>query len=69
MRRSSAGPSPSGTIRVQIDDLDATLVKAVGAGAAVALPKAPIPGVGWLAYIHDTEGNILGRTQPEPSAK
>jgi uncharacterized protein len=33
------------------------------------VPKMPIPGVGWLAYIKDTEGNILGMMQPDPSAK
>ena len=35
----------------------------------VALPKMPVPGVGWLAYVKDTEGNILGMMQSDPSAK
>ena len=54
---------------VGVVDLDATLAAALAAGATVALPKAAIPGMAWLAYIHDTEGNILGLTQPDSSAK
>jgi predicted enzyme related to lactoylglutathione lyase len=54
---------------IGVTDLDATLAAALAAGASIALPKAPIPGVGWLAYVHDTEGNILGMTQSDPSAK
>jgi predicted enzyme related to lactoylglutathione lyase len=26
-------------------------------------------GVGWLAYVTDTEGNILGLMQSDPTAK
>jgi predicted enzyme related to lactoylglutathione lyase len=28
----------------------------------------PIPGVGWLAYIKDPDGNIIGLMQPDPKA-
>ena len=27
-----------------------------------------VPGVGWLAYAKDTEGNIFGLMQADPSA-
>ena len=37
--------------------------------ATVAVPKMPIPGVGWLAYVKDSEGNILGMMQSDPAAK
>ena len=37
-------------------------------GAAVALPKMAIPGMGWLAYILDPDGNILGLMQPDTAA-
>ena len=37
-------------------------------GGTVALAKMPIPGVGWLAYCKDTEGNIFGMMQPDPKA-
>jgi predicted enzyme related to lactoylglutathione lyase len=32
------------------------------------VPKAPVPGVGWLAYVTDTEGNVLGLMQEDASA-
>jgi hypothetical protein len=38
-------------------------------GAEIALPKMPIPGVGWLGYIKDPDGNVLGLMQPDVSAK
>lgn len=53
---------------VEVSDLDGYLTKAAGLGAEAAVPKMPIPGVGWLAYVKDTEGNILGLMQPDPSA-
>jgi predicted enzyme related to lactoylglutathione lyase len=28
----------------------------------------PIPGMGWLAYVKDTEGNIFGMMQSDPAA-
>jgi predicted enzyme related to lactoylglutathione lyase len=28
-----------------------------------------IPGVGWLCYFKDTEGNIFGMMQNDPAAK
>jgi predicted enzyme related to lactoylglutathione lyase len=28
----------------------------------------PIPGMGWLAYCKDTEGNIFGMMQNDPNA-
>jgi predicted enzyme related to lactoylglutathione lyase len=29
----------------------------------------PIPGVAWLAYGKDTEGNIFGMIQNDPAAR
>jgi hypothetical protein len=52
---------------VQVDDIDAMLARAHGAGGTEALPKMAIPGVGWVAYIHDPFGNILGLHQPDGS--
>ncbi len=52
-----------------VEALDATLAAALAAGASVALTKMPVPGVGWLAYIHDTEGNIVGLMENDPGAK
>ncbi len=51
-----------------VASVDECVAKALAAGATVALPKMPIKGVGWLAYCHDTEGNIFGMIQDDKSA-
>jgi predicted enzyme related to lactoylglutathione lyase len=71
------GPSPANGQAVNayvctlsgITDVDATVAKAVELGGTVALPKMGVPGVGWLAYIKDPAGNILGLMQTDPNAK
>ena len=37
-------------------------------GGQVVVPKMPIPGVGWLVYCKDTEGNIFGMMQSDANA-
>ena len=54
---------------IDVADLDASVAKALANGGSVALPKMPIPGMGWLAYCKDTEGNIFGMMQVDPAAK
>jgi len=54
---------------VQVDALDPMLNKVTGAGAEIVVPKMAVPGVGWLAYAKDTEGNIFGLMQADPTAK
>ena len=54
---------------VDVANLDTTLASALENGATLAVPKMPIPGVGWLAYCKDTEGNIFGMMQADESAK
>jgi len=53
---------------VDVADVDASLQTALDNGAQVALPKMPVPGVGWLVYCKDTEGNIFGMMQSDPAA-
>lgn len=53
---------------VDVDDLAAALTRSREAGGTLALDRMPVPGVGWLAYVHDTEGNILGMMQADPKA-
>jgi len=73
IKRMGAAPAKGQAVNafvctVEVPDLDARVAKATSLGAAIALPKMAIPGVGWLAYIHDTEGNILGLMQPDSAA-
>jgi predicted enzyme related to lactoylglutathione lyase len=53
---------------VDVPSVDATLQALPEKGGTVALPKMPIPGIGWLAYGKDTEGNIFGFMQRDPTA-
>lgn len=64
----AGSPVSSFICTVHVDDVDATVAKAVNLGGEVALPKMAIPGVGWLAYVKDNDGNILGIARPDPGA-
>ena len=62
------GPGITTVNTVDVDDLDAALERAKAAGATVALSKMIVPGVGFLAYIRDTEGNTVGLMQADAAA-
>ena len=53
---------------IEVASLDGQLEKVQQAGGTIALARMPIPGVGWLAYCKDTEGNIFGMMQNDPAA-
>ncbi len=38
-------------------------------GGKIVRPKQAVPGVGWMAYCQDTEGNTFGIMQEDPSAQ
>ena len=69
------GPPPAGgeplaswVCTVEVDDVDAYVERALAAGGSVAFPKMAVPGVGWLAYVKDSQGNILGMMQEDREA-
>ncbi len=41
-------------------DIDATLLRAVDAGGKIKLPKKDIGEWGYIGWVFDTEGNIIG---------
>jgi predicted enzyme related to lactoylglutathione lyase len=45
------------------------MAKITAAGGKVITPKMAVPGVGWMAYCLDTEGNQFGIMQSDPNAK
>jgi predicted enzyme related to lactoylglutathione lyase len=57
------------TIFVDVPSIDDFLKKIVQAGGKALTEKMPIPGVGYSAYCIDTEGNLFGLFQGNPSAK
>ncbi len=65
-RDGGEGASPNAFVcTIEVQDIDATLEQVLAAGARVQMPKDLMPGVGWLCYLKDPEGNIFGVLQPE----
>jgi uncharacterized protein len=54
---------------IGVESVDESVTRALSAGALLSVPKMPIPGVGWLVYCTDTEGNLFGMMQDDPQAK
>ena len=62
-------PAPSSFIcTFEVEALDATLARALELGAQISLPRMPVARIGWLAYVKDPEGNVLGLMQLDPHA-
>ncbi|HEY8595702.1 MAG TPA: VOC family protein [Devosiaceae bacterium] len=61
-------PVTAFVVTIGVDDIDAYLQKALALGGEVALPKGPVPGMGWVAYLKDTEANTFGLFQVDSSA-
>ena len=53
---------------VTVEDLDAIVEKVLANGGEVAFPRMGVPGIGWLAYIRDLDGNLVGMMQNDPNA-
>ena len=53
---------------VNVPSVDQFAAKITQKGGQVVGPKMPFPGVGYLAYCVDTEGNLFGLFQSDPSA-
>lgn len=51
-----------------VEDLDDIIEKVQSAGGSVVAPRMPVPGIGFLAYVADPEGNLLGLMQSDPDA-
>ena len=56
------------TIHVAVSSVDEYATRVEKAGGQVVQPKTPIPGVGYMAYCRDTEENVFGIYQEDPSA-
>jgi predicted enzyme related to lactoylglutathione lyase len=54
---------------VDVASVDDSIATVESNGGTVVLPKMTVPGVGWLVYCKDTEGNIFGMLQADTNAK
>ena len=57
------------TCTVDVEDVRTAFAAAVAAGGSEIHQPDQVPGVGYLAYVRDTEGNHLGLMQRAPDAK
>jgi hypothetical protein len=62
-------PASGVLITAQVDSVDECLRKINEAGGEIVVPKRAIPGVGYQAHFRDTEGNVIGIMESDPSAK
>jgi predicted enzyme related to lactoylglutathione lyase len=54
---------------INVESVDALAAAIPKEGGTIVVPKMAIPGIGWLAYAKDTEGNIFGVTHSDAAAK
>ena len=54
---------------VDVPSVDEFLQKITNGGGKVVMPKSAIPGLGYVAYCTDTEGNVFGIFHDDPSAQ
>jgi uncharacterized protein len=58
----------SPVVIVGVEDIDDVLGRVEPRGGTVAQGKLPVPGMGWSAYVQDSEGNMIGLFQQDASA-
>lgn len=58
----------SPVVVVGVESVDDVLTAATAAGGEILLGKQEVPGVGWSAYLRDTEGNTIGIFEPVAGA-
>ena len=57
------------TNTISVPSVNSFVQKIVKAGGKVIQPKSSIPGVGYMAYCMDIEGNLFGIMESDPTAK
>ncbi len=67
VRRTSSSIKAINTI--DVPSLDESTLKIIENGGQIVVSKMAIPGVGFIAYCQDTEGNTFGIVQEDWSAQ
>ncbi|WP_158891226.1 VOC family protein [Amycolatopsis anabasis] len=69
------GPAPAENTAINayqatmdVADLDLATHHVEQAGGKVLKPRNAVPGVGWIAYCQDTEGNVFGLLENDANA-
>ena len=74
MQRMGGAPADGAAVNawvctVDVESVDEMVARSSAQGGTVAMPRMAVPGVGWLAYVKDPEGNILGLMQNDAAAR
>jgi uncharacterized protein len=74
LRRHGAAPIEGAAVNAYVVSVGVTSAaesanRAAQLGGTVVVPVKAIPGVGWLGYVKDPDGNILGIMQNDPGAQ
>lgn len=64
-----ANPEQGIVNSINVSSVDEYAAKVTANGGTMIVPKMPVPGMGWIAYFTDTEGNTHGLWQTDPEAK
>ena len=54
---------------LDVPSLEAYIDRVVNAGGILTVPRVAVPGVGWLAYVKDPDGNIFGMMENDRNAR
>lgn len=70
-RRFNSAPQPllGFECSIAVSDVDAAAGAIERHGGKIVMPKAPIPGVGWIVKFLDSEGNLACAVQYDAAAK
>ena len=61
-------PNPS-VNTIDVPDVNTCLAAIIDSGGTVLVPKMTLPGIGYLAYFKDPQGNIFGIITSDATAK
>lgn len=64
-----ASPESGVENTIDVESVEDCIASIEANGGKVIRPKGAVPGVGWLAYCEDTEGNRFGLMQNDPNAR
>ncbi len=62
-------PLSSATNTIDVPSVDDYARKIKERGGKVLMPKGAVQGIGYVAYCEDTEGNVFGIMEFDPSAR
>jgi predicted enzyme related to lactoylglutathione lyase len=54
---------------INIPSIDEFVKKIEAGGGRILMPKTAVPGIGYMTYFEDTEGNVSGIMESDETAK